>query len=428
VVEIKALNGLIYNKEKIDDFSKVITKPNDVISKEEKEELKKKSEYNFVRLILPDGDGDKYENSSELFKKWQQESIIDIDKEKTVYIYSQSYHGNGKRFSRIGFIALLKLEELGKGVLPHEKVMDKDLKDRIALISTAKADFGVPFLLYDDREKLIDEFTKEEIKDKEPYIDFTDTKGVIHKLWKTSNSNYIEKISDEMKKYQCIIADGHHRYISELKVRDILKDSKGAEYGLMCFINSFNDGITILPTNRVLFGLEKIDIDNFLEQLKKNFEVEEVDDINELAGKVESTDIMIDRETNLKNHVFGVYTNINKKGYFLRLKHRNLLDKFFPDKTDIYRKLDVNILHKMIIGEILGVTEKHIKNREHIDFIKGNEETIEKMKDEKFQFAFFINPPLMREVFLIARAGETTPTKATHFYPKVFSGLVSYKF
>jgi uncharacterized protein (DUF1015 family) len=35
---------------------------------------------------------------------------------------------------------------------------------------------------------------------------------------------------------------------------------------------------------------------------------------------------------------------------------------------------------------------------------------------------------LMREVFLIARAGETTPQKTTCFYPKVFSGLVVYDF
>lgn len=428
MVEIMPLNGLKYSTEKIKDFSKVITPPHDVISEKEKEKLKQKSKYNFVNLELPDGNGNKYENASELFKKWQQENILKADEEKRIYIYSQSYNANGKLFSRLGFIALIKLEDLGKGVLPHEKVLEKDLKDRIALISTTKADFGIPFLLYDDREKIIDEFTKKEITGKEPYIDFTDKDGIKHQLWKTSNIDYIKKIKDEMKKYQCIIADGHHRYTAELKVKDMRKDIASAKYGLMCFINSFNDGIIILPTNRVMFDLERINIDNFLEQLEEYFDVEEVNDIKELAKKVENTEIMIDKTINLKNHVFGVYCNITKKGYFLRLKDRNILDKFLPDKTDVYKKLDVNILHKIIIENILGVTEEQQKNREHIDFIKGDDETIEKMKDEKFQFAFFINPPLMREVFLIARANETTPMKSTHFYPKVFSGLVSYKF
>jgi uncharacterized protein (DUF1015 family) len=97
-----------------------------------------------------------------------------------------------------------------------------------------------------------------------------------------------------------------------------------------------------------------------------------------------------------------------------------------PGKTDIYQKLDINILHKIIIEKILGVSEEKQKNRENIDFIKGNEETVAKMQDKEIQFAFFVNPPLMREVFLTARAGETMPQKSTYFYPKVFSGLVIY--
>lgn len=428
MVEIRALKGLTYNKKKINDFFKVITPPHDVISKEMKEKFKEKSQYNFVNLELPDGDGDKYKNASELFKRWQEENIFKVDKKKTIYVYSHSYYANGKRFSRLGFIALIKLEELGKGVLPHEKILEKDLKDRIELISATKANFGIPFLLYDDREKITDELTKKEIIGKEPFIDFTDEQGVNHKLWKISNKDYIQKLSDEMKKYQCIIADGHHRYTAELKVKGMFNDIKEAKCGLMCFVNSFNEGMVILSTNRVVFGLENIDIDNFLEQIKKYFEVEEVEDINELVRKVENTKIMIDKTINLKNHVLGVYCNINKKSYFLRLKDKNILDNYISEKTDIYKKLDVNILHKIILEEILGITEEQQKKRQHIDFIVGNEETIEKMKDEKFQFAFFLNPPLMREVFLIARANETTPMKATHFYPKVFSGLVLYKF
>lgn len=428
MVKIKALNGLTYSKGKINDFSKVITPPNDVISKEEKEEFKNKSKYNFVNLILPNGNGDKYKNAFNLFNEWQQKNILETDKEKTVYIYSHSYSANGKTFNRLGFIALLKLEGLGKGVLPHEKSSEKELKDRVALISTTKADFGIPFLLYDDRAKITDELIKAEIEGKEPYMDFIDGQEVNHKLWKTTDSGFFKKLSVEMEKHQCIIADGHHRYISELRVWGMLKNIKDAEYGLMCFVNSFNSGMVILPTNRIVFGLKNSDISTFLEQLKKYFEVEEIKNIEDVTKKVESTEIMIDKKINLKNHVIGVYSNINKKGYFLKLKNNDILDKFFPDKTNIYRKLDVNILHKIIIEEILGVPEEQQRTREYVDFIKGNEETIEKMKDESIQFAFFINPPLMREVFLTARANETMPMKSTYFFPKVFSGLVTYKF
>ncbi|MEA2036699.1 MAG: DUF1015 domain-containing protein [Nanoarchaeota archaeon] len=426
MVNIFPFKGVLYNKEEASDFSKVITPPNDVISGEQKKDFKGMSPYNFVNLILPNGDGNKYENSVRLFEEWQKKGVLVQDKEETIYVYSQSYSANGNNFKRTGFMALIQLEDWGKGVLPHEKVLEKDLQDRISLISTTKANFGVPFILYGDGEKVTDKIIEKETNGKEPYIKFSDGDNVKHKLWKASNKGFIEAMKNEMKKYQCIMADGHHRYTSELKVKEML-DIEGANYGLMCFVNSFNEGMTILPTNRVVFDLNNVDMNNFLDKLQEYFEIEEIEDITKLAEKVNSTEILIDKKTNLKNHVLGVYSNINKKSYFLRLKDRNVLDNVLPENTDIYKKLDVNILHKIILEKILGITEEQQKNREHIDFIKGNEDTIERTKDENIQFAFFTNPPLMREVFLVSRAGETTPQKSTCFYPKVFSGLVTYK-
>lgn len=66
MVEILPLRGWLYNKGKIADFASVITPPNDVISKEQREQLKKHP-YNFVNLILPDGGDDKYEHAKDLF-------------------------------------------------------------------------------------------------------------------------------------------------------------------------------------------------------------------------------------------------------------------------------------------------------------------------------------------------------------------------
>jgi len=262
------------------------------------------------------------------------------------------------------------------------------------------------------------------IKKKDPYIDFTDAKGVNHKLWRVFDSGLITGLKDEMKKYQCIMADGHHRYTSVVKVKDML-DIDGSKYGLLCFVNSFNEGMVILPTNRVVFGLSDVDMDDFLDKVSKYFDVEEMD-IYAMINKMDSIQIMIDKEINLKNHVLGVYSNINKKAYFLTLKDNEVLKDRLPDKTDIYRKLDINVLHKLIIEEILKITPEQQKKRENIDFVKGNDDTLDRIKENNIQFAFFVKPPLMREVFLVARAGETTPQKTTCFYPKVCSGLVVY--
>ncbi len=414
------MKGLIYNKDKIKDFSSVITPPNDVISEQSKEELQR-NQYSFVKLIKPES----YVKSKELLDKWQEEGILTQDDKEAIYVYSQTYQAKNQEFTRTGFMSLIKLEEFGKGVLPHEKILEKDLQDRISLITETKANFGVPFLLYDDEPKEIDNLIRSKINGEEPYFQFQEN-NIIHKLWKINNTTTIQKIVDQMLDKQCIVADGHHRYTSEVRVK--ATGIPGSEYGLMCFINSFNEGTVILPTNRVIFGLENLDISNSLTKLGEFFEIETIDDINQLVKKVSSTKILLDEETNLKNHVFGFHDNINKKSYFLTLKNKECLDNFFTGKSDVYKKLDVNILHKIIIEHVLNISEEEQTNREHIDFIKGNKEAISKEKEEDIQLILFVNPPLIREVFLTAQEGNVMPQKATYFYPKVYSGLVTYKF
>ena len=58
MVDIKPLKGLIFNSKKIDDISKVVSPPYDVIHEEMKKELLACSNNNIVNLILPGGEGD----------------------------------------------------------------------------------------------------------------------------------------------------------------------------------------------------------------------------------------------------------------------------------------------------------------------------------------------------------------------------------
>ena len=151
-------------------------------------------------------------------------------------------------------------------------------------------------------------------------------------------------------------------------------------------------------------------------------------DADEMIARIDSTPVMIDKTINLKNHVFGMHSFSSNKSYFLRLKNSSILDGYCRDKTDVYRKLHVNILHKIIFSDIFGISEEDQYKGTHIEYTKGSKRALDKLKDEKYQFAFFLNAPLMREIFLTARAGETMPQKSTYFYPKLYSGLVMHKF
>ena len=82
-------------------------------------------------------------------------------------------------------------------------------------------------------------------------------------------------------------------------------------------------------------------------------------------------------------------------------------------------------MHKLIFEGIIGISQEAQSQGTYIEYSKEHSRNISAC--DRFQYLFFINAPLMREIFLTARAGETMPQKSTFFYPKIYSGLVINK-
>ena len=162
MVEIKSFKGIHYNPEKFKDASKLVAPPYDVINQELQDELYAGSEYNFARIIKgkdEDGDDDnnnKYTRAAGFLENWLEEKVLVQDTQDSVYVYSQEFEAVGKKHERTGFIALVKLEGYGKGVMPHEFTLKGPKADRLNLMRATKAHTGQIFCLYPDPEKKID--------------------------------------------------------------------------------------------------------------------------------------------------------------------------------------------------------------------------------------------------------------------------------
>ena len=107
----KPFNGILYNKEKIDDISRVVCPPYDVISN--MASYYERSSENAIRLELPVASGpmDQYTNAKHIMDEWLKKDILRPDKEEAIYVYEQEFEIDGKSFLRRGFIALNKLEK-----------------------------------------------------------------------------------------------------------------------------------------------------------------------------------------------------------------------------------------------------------------------------------------------------------------------------
>jgi len=113
---IRPFCALRYNPDRVEDLSRVIAPPYDVIPKDMQNALYRSHPSNIVRLILNkitsrDNDtNNRCTRSKKLFDLWLKKNILVRDKKESLYIYSQKYNTLTRKVEQIGFIGLMGLE------------------------------------------------------------------------------------------------------------------------------------------------------------------------------------------------------------------------------------------------------------------------------------------------------------------------------
>jgi len=112
---LKPFAAVFYNKEKVENLSNVFCPPYDVISKDQQEAYYKQDPNNFIRLELAketpkDSDKDnKYTRARKTYEEWFKKGILKQDEAQCIYFYKQDYKYQGQKYTRTGFLGLLKL-------------------------------------------------------------------------------------------------------------------------------------------------------------------------------------------------------------------------------------------------------------------------------------------------------------------------------
>jgi len=444
MAKIIPFKGILYNKEKIRDMKDVVAPPYDVISPPEQEELYKRHENNVVRLILgkesdsDTPDNNRYTKAKDSFDSWQKDSILIKDAFPSIYVYSQEYHlGETEGFEkkrRLGFIALSKLENFGEGKIhPHENTLAKPKEDRLKLMQHCNANFSSIFGLFSDPSKRIDSVLKDYMRHS-PLYDLVDDAGMRHTLWAIRDNKVIQIITGVMSDKQVFIADGHHRYETAINYRNEMREKlpnfTGEElynYVMMYFTNTNSEGLSILPIHRLVSNLSNFDKKKIIKKAGEFFNIEKLS-LNESDEKTVKQKLFSDmKERGKKEHIFGMYLG-NDEYLLLTLKDEDVLDRLITNsRHPSWKKLDVTILHTLLIEKVLGVSEKNLAEQKNITYTISEDEAIKDVKAGKYQIALFLNPTKIEEVKDVAAAGEKMPQKSTFFYPKLITGLVMNK-
>lgn len=419
---IKPFKGILYNRHKVSQIAKVVTPPYDVINPQQQMRFYKVHPYNFIRIILgkttaQDSNSDnRYIRARRFFEQWIKDKILLKDKTPSIYIYNQEYTHNKKRMRRLGFISLAKLEEQDpKYFLPHERTFAGPKEDRFKLIREVKANLSPIFSIFSDDDNNISKILIDYVRSHKPVIDIKFEK-VTHKVWRMSDEEKIKKIAGLMRDKQALIADGHHRYEVALRIRDLMRrqnprGSKKYDYVMIYFARSDENGLTILPTHRLVEGISRVDVRKNMGKLKEFFDIIKVKD------KAKMFSLMKDK---VKRR-FGVYLG-NGSYICLSLKQKAVHNFIRSRRSIHWRNLDVVILHKLIFEKAFGIKGKAAEKI--IYFTRDPRHAFDWVDAGKNRAAFFLNPPLLEEVTKVAQSRERMPHKTTYFYPKPLSGLV----
>lgn len=443
MAEIYPFKGIKYNL-KNEDLANVITPPYDVITQEEQEIFYNKHSYNFIRLILgkefiSDNEKDnRYIRAANYLHEWLDKKILIQEEKEVIYIYKQAYYFESSYKIRTGFVALIKLEDYEKGIIcPHEETLSKPKVDRLILIRTCRANLSKIFALYQDSQFVINQILEEESNKTSPIIDTIDYQGIRHMVWIISDRVVQTKIIKEMAPKQIFIADGHHRYESALNFRNEMRgitgdysDRYSYNFVMMNFINMEDPNLTILPAHRLIRGL-KIDVNHLEKKIDYYFNIKSLNFSSHKATDWQKDSLFYEMKMrNSTEHVFGMYIPSVFKYYLLVLKDHKIMNKLIPDKKKslVWKKIDVVILHYLLIEYILELKTKILEHEHNILYIKDKEEAFKLLEEGKYQLGLFINPTKIEEIKAIAINQEKMPGKATYFYPKPASGLIIYKF
>ena len=428
MADVRPFRGIRYNLSKVGRQDDVVSQPYDRITDEMRDGYYAKSEYNIARIIKnrperEDSDRENVYTRAKAYRdRWFRDKVLTQDEKPVFYVYHQEFEapGIGKK-TRRGFACIIRLVPFEAGiVLPHEKTLSKPKVDRMSLMRATKTNFGQIFMLYPDEKnevyQVLDPLAKGE-----PEMEAVEEGSVKHRVWAVDDERAIAEVTELMRDKSLFIADGHHRYETALDYMEERKTENPSHTGeepynfrMVTLVGMEDPGLFILPTHRLVHSLSSFSLQGFLKKCAQYFNVKESGD---LAGT-------LDEMRKVKEaHTFGIYSA--GKFWVLTLKSGSGWEKLLPtDRSEDWRKLDVVVLHQVVIEELLGISEEKVTTQENIRYLRNPEVGTGTVDSDEAQLLLMMNPTKVSQVKAVASKMEKMPQKSTDFFPKLISGLV----
>ena len=433
---IEPLRGLLYDRRTVRDLARVLAPPYDVISEVQQRDLYERSPYNVVRLELG-RDADRYASAQATLREWIERGVLRRAEQPSIFLYTQRFQVEGRKFVRSGFVVRFRLEDFARGrVLPHEKTFPAPKEDRLKLLAATRTNISSIFGLYSGSNLELDRL-RAEVMSRAPLIEADDSLGIRNELRAIAAPDEIATVQNALESPQVLIADGHHRYETSLNFRDECRTQAGManpdapyERSMMTFINTRSEGLTILPTHRVVANLRDFSWSLVRRYLEPWFTTEVLSFRNpnqRLEAQEKVLKHLADGQRRRAIAAYPAADAASRAFYVLTLRPEANLAQILPGLSPLQRELDVVLLHQGILEPALGITPHAVSSEANLTYEREAAAALEAVDRGDAQVAFLLNPVEVDLVMKVATAGEVMPQKSTDFYPKLLSGITMYR-
>ncbi|MBP8539541.1 DUF1015 family protein [Streptomyces sp. MK37H] len=431
-LQLTPFRGLRYVAERVGSLAAVTSPPYDVVVRPEGlRELETADPYNIVRLILPQAGTPeaRHRQAAETLRRWQADGVLAPDPEPALYVYEQR---DGPTLQR-GLIGALRLSPREEGiVLPHEEVMPHIVEDRADLMRATAAHLEPLLLAYRGNgngtsgngasvngaagqgtggaAQVIERTIL-----REPLLSTTTEDGVDHHLWRVTNPADLVEVSTDLRHHQALIADGHHRWATYLRLREERREPGPWDFGLVLLVDTARYPLRVRAIHRLL---RRLPPDQALPAVRRAFRVRTID--GPLPHALETLAEVAEAARAEPGAPNAFLLAGDGRFHLLDRPDPELLARTVPDRRPAaWRTLDATVLHHTLLDHLWNVPD----TPEHIGYLHDPTAAVEQA-ERLGGTAVLMHPVREDVVHDLARQGVAMPHKSTSFGPKPATGLV----
>ena len=393
--------------------AEVIAPPYDVLSSDEARARAAGKPWSFLHISKPEIDlpagtdpysPQVYAKAAENLGHMIRKGVLTRDPACCYYVYRLVMG----QHAQTGLVAAASLVEYDANrIRKHEHTQSDKESDRVRQIDALNAQTGPVMVAYPSAPDVDGILAR--CSAGSPDADTTADGGVRHSLWLVRDPEVQARLTRAFDAMSALyIADGHHRSAAASRVAAARRAANSRHTGEESY-NWFltvifpHHQLQILDYNRVVAGLNGMEVEAFLARLRQSFS------IDKSAKPVKPA----------RPGEFGLY--VARQWYRLAI-HRNLIPA-----DDPVARLDARLLSDHLLGSVLGITDlRRDKRIDYVGGIRGLGGLEKRVNSGEMTAAISLFPTSMEDTIAVAEARKVMPTKSTWFEPKLADGLVSH--